>query len=54
MLSLFELLLAAGGVKEWRIITQLIHMHLKRELGPLFSYLMKEIHESPLNTQITQ
>lgn len=28
---------------------QVIHMQLKGELGPLFSYLMKEIHKSPLN-----
>lgn len=35
-------------------LDQVIHMHLKGEFGPLFSYLMKEIHKSPLNTKITQ
>lgn len=35
-------------------VDQVIHMHLNWELGPLFSYLVKEIHKSPLNTKITQ
>lgn len=42
------------GMENLLGVDQVIHMHLKRELGLLFIYLMKEIHKSPLNTKITQ
>lgn len=33
-------------------VDRVIHMHLKGELSPHFSSLVKEIHQSPLNTKI--
>lgn len=42
------------GMENLLSVDHVIHMHLKGELGPLFSYLMKEIYKSPLNTKIIQ
>lgn len=53
----FELFLIVGGVKQWRIswvLTESHTMHLKGELSPLFSSLVREVHQSPLNAKIPQ